>query len=68
MKLYLAVVERIDDGERLYSDAAVSEILATVLESLLDDESHTLECGSSLLAEVDDALGGVAVGTEDVDE
>ena len=42
VKLYLAVVERLDDGERLYSDAAVSEILASVLECFLDDESHAL--------------------------
>ena len=48
--------------------AAVSEELASVLECFLDDESHALECGSCLLAEVDDALGSVAVGKEVVDE
>ena len=68
VKFYFAVVERFDDSERLYSYAALSEKFASVLKCFLNDESHAFECGSCLLAEVDDTLGSVAVGEKVVNE
>ena len=39
-----------------------------MLECLFDDKSHAHKLRSGLTAEVDDALGGIAVGKEVVDE
>lgn len=66
--LNLAVVERLNDSERLYTHTMFAQILSAILECLLDDEAHAFECGSRLLAEVDDTLGCVAVCKEVVDE
>ena len=39
-----------------------------MLESLLDDETHRLDLGASLLAKVHHTLGSVTVGEEVIDE
>ena len=39
-----------------------------MLESLLDDEAHRLDLGTSLLAEIHHTLGCVTIGEEVVDE
>ena len=39
-----------------------------MLECLLDDETHSLNLGTSLLAEIHHALGSITIGKEVVDE
>ena len=65
---YLAVVQRVNDGERLATYSLLFDELTTILERLLNDKSHTFEVCTSLLAEVDDAEGCIAVGEEVVDK
>ncbi len=61
---YLAVVQRVNDGERLATYSLLFDELTTILERLLNDKSHTFEVCTSLLAEVDDAEGSIAVSEE----
>ena len=48
--------------------ATSTQFLATTLEALLDEEAHALQGGTSLLHQVDDAIGRIAIGQEVIDE
>ena len=65
----LAIVERLDDGQRLdAANALLQQELAPMLKLLLNDKAHALDTGSCLLAEVYDALARIAEGQEVIDE
>ena len=66
--LDLAVVERINDGEALTAYASLFDDFATMLEGFLYDETHADELAASLVARVDDTLGGIAIGEEVVNK
>lgn len=62
------VVKAFDDGKRFYMDALAAQLVTTMLEGFLYDESHAHQFRASLLHQVHDAFGGVSVGKEVVDE
>lgn len=59
LQFTLTVVERVGDGKALVPRAGCFNDIAPMLESFLNDESHTNEFGPRLFAEGDDALGRI---------
>ena len=53
------VVKAFDDGKRFYMDALAAQLVTTMLEGFLYDESHAHQFRASLLHQVHDAFGSV---------
>ena len=69
LQLDLVVFQRLDNGQRLdMRDAGFQQPLTTVLELLLNEESHTHQCGSGLLTQILNSQSRIAVGQEVVDK
>lgn len=68
VNLYLAVVQAGHNGQALATYATFIQHSTSLLERLLDNETHAFNRCTSLLAEVEDAQGCIAVGQEIVDE
>ena len=69
LQLDLVVFQRLDNGQRLdMRDAGFQQPLTTVLELLLNEESHTHQCGTGLLAQILNSQPRIAVGQEVVDK
>ena len=62
------MVEALDDGKRLDTDALRTQKIAPVLKPFFDKKCHTNERSIGLENEVDDALCSLTVGKEVVDE
>ena len=64
----LTVVQTLDNGQTLYMDACCTQLVASMLESLFDDESHACQFGSRLLNQVENTFGRITVGQKIVNK
>ena len=64
----LTVVQTLDNGQTLYMNTCCTQLVASMLESLFDDESHARQFGSRLLNQVENTLGSITVGQKIVDK